>query len=470
MTVRTIAQIIEEMRNFQIARYPPLSNNSPTSILMMLNESVANQVRKLEVALEREINNLNIYTAEGEFLEKLIINWLPEGRLPGSHAEGTVTFFTDGPAATDIEIPAHTRIAAISKTSTLYFETTEDVTLQAGSTQVAAPARAVATGSAYNVAARTITYIPAPIPGIVGVTNYFAFAGGEDEETDDELRARYIYTIKTAGKATPSLISQNLDALSGITQTLCYTVGPGDLQIICDAPDTMGNDLSNLIEQNIAAGIIGCGCIAGQIINGSAEPELADTWGGYLWIRPQKVMATEEIITGTCLDQSNNIVNFSATIPAGTAPGSAVKAMLDSNVYVKSIETISYSGSRSYDLLIGLGTYPYLWLKPKEIEVDIQITIRKEPAFESGLEWKIEQSVSNFIASLKIGDDLEFSDMVKAVFQNTLPPYQVFEGVDEIVTCYAVGKGQTIGSFGNVLQINPDEKIILSSISVESIS
>lgn len=469
LTIRTISQIIEEMRAFQISRYPQLSTQSPTSILMMLNESVANQIRKLEVFLEKEINNLNIYTAEGDALEALIINWLPEGRLHGSFAEGVVTFYCSDLITEEIHIPKNTRVAAVSKTNTLYFETTEDAYIHIGGTQAAANVKAVAPGTIYNVAPHTVTYLPVPIPGIQYITNHFSFSGGEDEETDEQLRRRYIYAIKTAGKATTLLISHNLEAVAGITQTLCYTWGPGDLQIICDAPDVLGDNLSKIIEENIAAGVVGCGCVSGQIIGGSANPKLAETWGGNLWVRPKNIITTQEQITGTCLSQSNSIINYIVTIPAGSVPGSAIKATLSQNTYVKNVESITYSGNSSYDLLIGLGVYPHIWLKPKEIGVDIQITIRKEPTFESSLEWKIEQSVSNFIASLKIGDDLEFSDLVRAVFKNTLPPYQTFEGIDEIVTCLVVGKGQNIGSFGNVLQIAPDEKILLSSISVESI-
>lgn len=469
MAVRSISEIIEEIRQFQIARQPLLVNNSPTSVLMMLNESVATQVRKLEIALENEIQNLNIYTAEGEALEGLVINWLPDGRLPGSHATGEVTFYTASPVTTGIDIPKGTSIAAVSKSGTLYFETTEDVTLNAGEIQVTAPARAVAAGSAYNVAPRAISYLPTPIPGITGVINYFSFTGGEDEETDDELRRRYIYAIKTAGKATAPLISQNVETMLGVLQTLCYVYAPGDLQVICDAPDGLSDILSQRLYENMAAGIVGCGCVSAKIINGEIQTNLASTWGGNLWVRPSSVTATEETITGTALDQYNNVVNWTVTIPAGTVPGDAVQATVDGDVYIKEVEEISYTGSKSYDFLIGLGYYPYLWIKPKEVGIDIQITIRKEATFERSLEWKIEQSVSNFIASLHIGQDLEFSDMVKAVFQNTLPPHQVFEGIDEIITCYAVSKGQTIGSFGAVLEIGPDERIILSSISVESI-
>lgn len=73
------------------------------------------------------------------------------------------------------------------------FMAEEDKDVSAGSTFAAS---AVEPGSAGNAAAGTVTVMPVTIAGIGGVTNPAAFAGGYDEESDAELRARYYEALQ----------------------------------------------------------------------------------------------------------------------------------------------------------------------------------------------------------------------------------------------------------------------------------
>lgn len=73
------------------------------------------------------------------------------------------------------------------------FMSEEDKDVSAGSTFAAS---AVEPGSAGNAAAGTVTVMPVTIAGIGGVTNPAAFAGGYDEESDAELRARYYEALQ----------------------------------------------------------------------------------------------------------------------------------------------------------------------------------------------------------------------------------------------------------------------------------
>lgn len=126
-------------------------------------------------------------------------------RDPGSFATGTVTFTTTSDAVT---IPKGTTVTTEPDEDgdDLAFQTTEEVTPDTGKTTVDAPVQAVNRGTEYNVGSGTLTSLPSPPPGVTGdppVTNDQATTGGEDEETNAELRARAkSFLITTSGGGT----------------------------------------------------------------------------------------------------------------------------------------------------------------------------------------------------------------------------------------------------------------------------
>lgn len=73
------------------------------------------------------------------------------------------------------------------------FMAEEDADVTVGSTFAVA---AVEPGSAGNAAAGTVIAMPVTIQGIGGVINDAAFTGGYDEESDEELRARYYEVLQ----------------------------------------------------------------------------------------------------------------------------------------------------------------------------------------------------------------------------------------------------------------------------------
>ena len=73
------------------------------------------------------------------------------------------------------------------------FMAEEDVDAVTGS---AFAASAVEPGSSGNTAAGTVTAMPVTIQGIGGIVNDAAFTGGYDEESDENLRARYYEALQ----------------------------------------------------------------------------------------------------------------------------------------------------------------------------------------------------------------------------------------------------------------------------------
>jgi hypothetical protein len=113
-------------------------------------------------------------------------------RDPGTFATGTVTFQT---SADEVRIPNGTVVGTQPDADGEYlaFFTTTEVVSPQGNTSVDVDVEAAERGTDYNVGAGTITFLPQSVPGVGGdppVNNAQATTGGEDEETDEELRER----------------------------------------------------------------------------------------------------------------------------------------------------------------------------------------------------------------------------------------------------------------------------------------
>jgi hypothetical protein len=113
-------------------------------------------------------------------------------RDPGSFASGEVVFQLTSDAAV---IPAGTLVTTQpdGSNNVIRFETTEEIAASSGDTQLTVPIEAVERGQNGNVGANTLTRLPSPPPLVGGdpaVNNPSATTGGEDPETNAELRER----------------------------------------------------------------------------------------------------------------------------------------------------------------------------------------------------------------------------------------------------------------------------------------
>lgn len=112
-------------------------------------------------------------------------------------AVGSVTF--SGPNGT--VIPAGTEVSTGGE-SPIYFATTASATIASGTATVAAEAEVA--GESGNVTIGAITLLVGDLVGVVTVTNAAPFDGGVDVESDADLLARYLDTVRkpsTSGNA-----------------------------------------------------------------------------------------------------------------------------------------------------------------------------------------------------------------------------------------------------------------------------
>lgn len=148
-------------------------------------------------------------------------------RNQGSAATGTVTFTTQSGETT---IPAGTSVGTQPDNSGDFFEfeTNEEVSTNSGTTTVDAPITAVEVGDEYEVGSGQISYLPDPPSGVQRVSNTQATSGGEDVESNDELRERAKKSIfSNSGGGTvegvKGFINENVEGVDEVEITEFFT-------------------------------------------------------------------------------------------------------------------------------------------------------------------------------------------------------------------------------------------------------
>jgi len=130
-------------------------------------------------------------------------------RKKASKAQGLLTFLTDAPAEQDIAVPAGT-VCSVAERPFIQFITEEAAVIQAGEQNVQVPAAALSSGSRFNTAANEINNIVNPPKLISRVINPAPFTGGTDDESDEGLRERLLYSYKHESNALNEASVKNM--------------------------------------------------------------------------------------------------------------------------------------------------------------------------------------------------------------------------------------------------------------------
>jgi hypothetical protein len=446
------------------------------------------QLQKVEQLIYAREHANNLYTASGADLDALVKDRLPEGRLLGDRASGSISFISNTTIEdADVVIPAGTEVAAQSATGNLLLETTEEGTIPIGSMSCTVSAEALLAGTQGNIIAYAASRIMSGIAHVDRVENSLAFSGGTDGETDVELLDRYIYTVKEPGRATETLIVEHLLALANVDdesivyEARIYPRGQGDVELVIDCAEDSDTDVGDCIKENIAAGITARGCMAATIAHDDNDVELADCAGGKIWIRPTVRVATEDSLSVDYTTTDSATHTATATIPAGTPRGTAIEATLEDPADLATEITAipPYTGTSAYDVLIGRGDeYPYLFNKPEHVLVDIALSIILTATPEVDLEDKIEASIAAFLNQFKIGEELQYSDLMKAVLfdvstqdVDTTATMRPFQGIDQITSLVATATEaghaeQTSEKPGDLITVEDDARMDAGTMTI----
>lgn len=135
-------------------------------------------------------------------------------RKSAEKSTGYITFTTEAIKSYNITIPTGTQVKT-GGIDGVYFVTTEQVILTAGTLSVNAPIEAVLAGEDYNVNAETIDELPNPIDDLT-VLNAAETAGGTDEETDAAFSERIIEAGQGGQVGTESWFQTMAESITGV--------------------------------------------------------------------------------------------------------------------------------------------------------------------------------------------------------------------------------------------------------------
>ena len=125
----------------------------------------------------------------------------------------------------------------------------------------------------------------------------------------------------------------------------------------------------------------------------------------------------------------------------------------------------TYSGTLSFDIFMGKGTYPRLWVAPELQAVDIALELVLTTTPEVDLLYNIQASLEAKLDSYKIGEDLEYADLVKYIYVD-FTTGRAFSGIDDVSSFSLICKDITIIGFGKKIPLDDDERIEPGVLSV----
>lgn len=218
----------QQLVNAQVAAMQASSNKvldfSVGSILLALVESNSGNSIWLESEAQALLSITRLTTSQGNDVDTFVFQF-GLTRNPAIPASGFVTFsrFTANLQAT---IKVGAAISAVSNgitylvqadTANPYFSVSLNAyILPVGIASTSVPVTAVTAGSVGNVLANQITTINSVISNIDTVTNPDAFTNGDDAETDDALKIRFVLYLNSLSKATKQALQAAILSVSGV--------------------------------------------------------------------------------------------------------------------------------------------------------------------------------------------------------------------------------------------------------------
>jgi len=193
---KTKEQIEEEILQYIFKLNPNIDTKLGSPFRTLFISPFAEQISDLYWSLGVVKEKVDIENLFGSDLDNFVENF-GFYRLPGKKATGYVKFKRTYPAEIDYPIPYGTKLCTDPSFLEVpkYFYTTEEAVLLKNTTEVIVPVEAEEVGANYNVLPFSITVIASPVPGITSVTNEEGMLGGENPESDDDLKLRFINTI-----------------------------------------------------------------------------------------------------------------------------------------------------------------------------------------------------------------------------------------------------------------------------------
>ena len=319
---RTFDDFLQRMVNRVVAR-TELSDLEVGGVLTTILGAVARELDGISYQIVALQDLWDLETAAGEDLDRRAADANPDAitRNGAVSAAGTVVFSRTDTTAS-VTVPDGTQVAVVGGDPV--YTTNVAVTISAGVADSASvAATAVVAGSAGNCAAGDasipsgVAEIVVNVAGVDTVINDTAFTGGQDEETDQQLRERIRSYLRSLPRGTPDALKFAVLGVSvtGYGRIVVVEVEelpePNYGQVTVWVDD--GNGTTEVIEDN----------------SGSAETVIDPAIGGeirlsldhgavYDAVAPVVVWTDHNDYTGSGVDSLHTLVQGEAGDTAGT--------------------------------------------------------------------------------------------------------------------------------------------------------
>jgi hypothetical protein len=276
------------------------------------------------------------------------------------------------------------------------------------------------------------------------------------------------------------MIQRALNDMTTVSEVKVWNYGSGDMGVLVaysGGIEESSDDIVDAIEANIAAGTQARGMLCATIDSTQVIVLNDDVYGGLIWVRPRCYISAEEVLTFTYIDMDGATQTAIATIPAGMHRGDMIAAVMASgSSRAKKIITAPTSpAGNSYDVLLGMGEAGLLYNLPELVDLSIVAKIRLTETPETGLKSLIEASLKDFADSYIIGENSEYSDVQRFLF-NLFDPTATdcigrpFIGIDTLVEMTVTAGGQAATKNGEGIIVEEDWKLQAGSISVQMVT
>jgi uncharacterized phage protein gp47/JayE len=305
------------------ASLPGADANVPNSLLRVMADAMGALCHLVLQYIDWLSNQLLPDTSEHEFLDRHGKIWLVNsdgstGRKMATLAVGTI-------AATGQRGVVIADNAELQSGDGLGFETTATIVLGSGPTSV--PVRALDPGAAGNLTIGTGMAWVTPQAGVDTTARVVQLAGGADEETDDELRARILRRIQQppmGGDAT-DYEAWALE-VPGVTRAWCdpLEMGIGTVSLRFMMDDLRAENAGIPLSEDVAA--------VEAYIDTKRPVAVKDTFVTAPVPFPINVnirqLVTDSVSTRASIEQSLRNMLFDRAIPGGTIYASWVEAAI----------------------------------------------------------------------------------------------------------------------------------------------
>lgn len=223
--------------------------------LKTLIEAIAQEMDIQYWQLENIEKSSYIDSAENDDLTELV-KIIGVERKGAIKSVGEVTFLRETPALQDYVIPTGTIVSTYPDNDnfSIQFKTTEQKSILTGGTSVNIAIESVEGGSDKNIVSSKVVYIVNPPNGIESVINSNPISGGEDEETDEELRERAKLSLDGKGLGTAPSLKSNIEAITGVASAsvvdMARGLGTVDILILGDIVP-LSQPIKDLIDAEI---------------------------------------------------------------------------------------------------------------------------------------------------------------------------------------------------------------------------